>query len=142
MSATVSVCEIDPELKEKLKKFRFRKEKNVAAVVMKIDPDNLKVIIDEDYEDVTIEEIANDLPEHLPRYIVLSYVYNHGDGRVSYPLVFIYLSPVGTKPLLHMMYAGTKLEVQSELGLTKTFEIRELEEFTDEWLQSKLAFYK
>lgn len=142
MSGNVSICEIPAEIKEKLAKFRMRKDNNIAAIVLKIDADNLKVIEDEEYEDVTIEEIVNDLPEHLPRYVVLSYVYNHGDGRVSYPLIFVYVNPAGTKPELHMMYAGTKLEVQNSLQLTKTFEVRELEEFTDEWLQSKMAFYK
>ena len=40
-----------------------------------------------------------------------------------------------------MMYAGSKLEVVSELGLTKVFELRSTEEFTEEWLESKLRFF-
>ena len=136
------ICEINEDLQNKLKKFRFRKEKNVAAIVMKINPDDLMVVEDESYEDVTIEEIVEELPEHLPRYIALSYVKNHDDGRISYPLVFIFISPAGTKPELQMMYAGSKLGVVNELGLTKVFELRELEEFTEEWLLQKLAFFK
>ena len=142
MAQNLVICEIDPKLKEKLNKFRFRKEKNIAAIVMKINTEKMLVIEDEEYEDATIEEIVNELPEHLPRYIVLSYVYSHDDGRVSYPLCFIYMSPAGTKPELHMMYAGTKLEVQNSLKLTKTFELRDTSEFTEEWLISKLAFFR
>jgi len=37
------------------------------------------------------------------------------------------------------MYAGTKLALVEEAGLTKVFEIRELEELTEEWLRSKLT---
>lgn len=37
-----------------------------------------------------------------------------------------------------MMYAGTKLELVKEAELTKVFEIREVEELTEEWLHSKL----
>ena len=37
-----------------------------------------------------------------------------------------------------MMYAGTKLSLVKEADLTKVFEIRDLEELTDEWLRSKL----
>jgi Cofilin/tropomyosin-type actin-binding protein len=37
-----------------------------------------------------------------------------------------------------MMYAGTKLALVKEAELTKVFEIRELEELTEEWLHSKL----
>ena len=37
-----------------------------------------------------------------------------------------------------MMYAGSKLGVAKEAGLTKIFELRSVEELTDEWLKSKL----
>jgi hypothetical protein len=37
-----------------------------------------------------------------------------------------------------MMYAGSKLRLQSTLGLTKAFDLRELEEFTEDWLKEKL----
>ena len=142
MSATVSICQIDDALKAALKAFRFRKEKNNAAIVMKIISDKLLVVEDESYEDISVEELAEEIPDHLPRYIVFSYVLNHDDGRVSYPLCFIFISPSGTKPELQMMYAGSKLEVVKELGLSKVFELRSVEEFTEDWLKSKLALFK
>ena len=37
-----------------------------------------------------------------------------------------------------MMYAGSKLSLVKEAELTKVFEIRCLEELTEEWLNSKL----
>lgn len=37
-----------------------------------------------------------------------------------------------------MMYAGSKLSLQKELDITKVFEVRELEELTEEWLMGKL----
>lgn len=37
-----------------------------------------------------------------------------------------------------MMYAGSKLELVKEAELTKVFEIRDLDELTDEFLHSKL----
>ena len=143
MSGSVSICQIDDELKAALKKFRYRKEKTVAAIVMKIEPDKMLVIEDEAYDDIEdIEEFVGELPEHIPRYIAFSYVLNHDNGRVSYPLCFIFVSPSGAKPELQMMYAGSKLEVVNELGITKVFELRSTEEFTEEWLKSKLAFFK
>eukprot|EP00069_Balaena_mysticetus_P003032 bmy_16345T0 len=33
MSDSLVVCEVDPELKEKLRKFRFRKETDNAAII-------------------------------------------------------------------------------------------------------------
>lgn len=46
-------------------------------------------------EDLQIEDLSAELPAHEPRYIALSYCYKHDDGRVSYPLVFIFISPQG-----------------------------------------------
>lgn len=37
------------------------------------------------------------------------------------------------------MYAGTKLALQKEANLTRVYEIRELDELTEEWLQEKLS---
>lgn len=40
---------------------------------------------------------------------------------------------------LQVMYAGSKLALQKEADLTRVYEVRELEELTDEWLQEKLS---
>lgn len=37
------------------------------------------------------------------------------------------------------MYAGTKLALQKEADLTRVYEIRELDELTEEWLYEKLS---
>lgn len=141
MAQNLKVCTIDKELEAKLKKFRFRKDKNNAAVIMKIDTDKLMVIEDESFEDCTIEELVNELPEHLPRYVALSYVKKHDDGRISYPLIFVFISPAGTKPELQMIYAGTKTSLVNQVQFTKVFELRDVEEFTEEWLLEKLKLF-
>ena len=46
--------------------------------------------------------------------------------------------PADAKPQLQMMYAGSKLSLVKEADLTKVYEIRELEELTEEWLVEKL----
>ena len=40
------------------------------------------------------------IPFHYCRFVVYSYKYVHADGRVSYPLCFIFSSPVGEKGVL------------------------------------------
>ncbi|KAL5008033.1 hypothetical protein ScPMuIL_013614 [Solemya velum] len=141
MAANVQVCEIDPAVEEKIKKFRFRKEKNIAGIMLKIEKEGLKVVLDDEYEDTSIEELQEELPEHQPRYLLLSYVQKHDDGRVSYPLCFIFCSPLGSKPELMMMYAGSMKALVNTAGLTKVFEIRNAEEFTEEWLLEKLKLF-
>lgn len=91
---------MDPELKETLRKFRFRKETNNAAIIMKVDKDRQMVVLEDEFQNVSPEELKLELPERQPRFVVYSYKYVHDDGRVSYPLCFIFSSPVGEERVL------------------------------------------
>ncbi|XP_033635325.1 glia maturation factor gamma-like [Asterias rubens] len=139
MAQAIQVCEIDEELKAQLKKFRFRKDKNISAIVCKIK--ETTVIIDEQYEDISLEDLQEEVPSTQARFIFLSYCLNHSDGRISYPLCFIYLHPRGTKPEQGMKYSGTKLHLQKESGVTKCFDLTSVEDLTKEWLEGKLSFF-
>ncbi|KAL7876814.1 hypothetical protein AOLI_G00014100 [Acnodon oligacanthus] len=141
MSESLVVCEVDGDLVKKLRDFRFRKETNNAAIIMKIDKDRQLVILDEEHEDISPDDLKDELPERQPRYPSL-YKYQHDDGRVSYPLCFIFSSPVGCKPEQQMMYAGSKNKLVQTVELTKVFEIRNTEDLTEEWLREKLGFFR
>ncbi|BFZ07765.1 hypothetical protein BsWGS_10804 [Bradybaena similaris] len=138
MSANVSVCEMSKDVIDLLKKFKLRKEKNIAAIVLKIDKASLKIIVDEQFEDIAIDDLQDELPPQQPRYVVLSYVHKHDDGRVSYPLLFIYVSPQGCSPEQQMMYAGSKTKAVKDAEFTKELEVRSLEELTEENILEKL----
>ncbi|KAJ8280681.1 hypothetical protein GJAV_G00057710 [Gymnothorax javanicus] len=148
MSDSLVVCDVDDSLKEKLKKFRFRKETSNAAILMKIDKEKQMVIMEEEFEDISLDDLRNELPERQPRYpsdntfFFYSYKYIHGDGRVSYPLCFIFCSPVGCKPEQQMMYAGSKNRLVQTAELTKVFETRNADDLSEEWLKEKLAFFR
>ncbi|XP_023807476.2 glia maturation factor beta [Oryzias latipes] len=142
MSESLVVCDVDEDLVKKLRQFRFRKETNNAAIVMKIDKDRQLVILDEEHEDISPDDLKDELPERQPRFIVYSYKYQHDDGRVSYPLCFIFSSPVGCRPEQQMMYAGSKNKLVQTVELTKVFEIRNTEDLTEEWLREKLGFFR
>jgi hypothetical protein len=43
---------------------------------------------------------------------------------------------------LQMMYAGSKLSLVKEADITKVFELRDIEELTEEWLIEQLALRK
>lgn len=109
---------------------------------MKIDMEKQLVIMEEEYEDITLDDLRNELPERQPRFIVYSYKYNHADGRVSYPLCFIFSSPVGCKPEQQMMYAGSKTQLVQAAELTKVFETRNIDDLSEEWLKEKLSFFR
>ncbi|XP_006228668.3 glia maturation factor gamma isoform X2 [Rattus norvegicus] len=142
MSDSLVVCDVDPELKETLRKFRFRKETNNAAIIMKVDKDRQMVVLEDEFQNVSPEELKLELPERQPRFVVYSYKYVHDDGRVSYPLCFIFSSPVGCKPEQQMMYAGSKNRLVQIAELTKVFEIRTTDDLTETWLKEKLAFFR
>jgi len=142
MTDTTKVCDVEDELKAILKKFRFRKAKENAAIIMKLEKESLKVLIEDTLEDCSVEKLKDELPSHQPRFVLYSYAYTHDDGRVSYPLCFIFVSPQGCKPDLQMMYAGSSKNLVAEIQVTKVFDIRDLDELTEEWLKEKLGFFR
>ncbi|KAL1117915.1 hypothetical protein AAG570_004228, partial [Ranatra chinensis] len=137
--SNVNVCDISDEVKEAVKKFRFRKSDNNAALILKVDKEKLQICIDELLEEVSLDDLQDVLPSHQPRYVVYSYKMIHKDGRVSFPMCFIYVTPRDCQTDLQIMYAGTKMALQREVNLTRVYEVRELEELTEEWLQDKLS---
>ncbi|KAF2893665.1 hypothetical protein ILUMI_12520 [Ignelater luminosus] len=139
MSNSVNICSIVEDVKKALEEFRFRKSDNTSALILKVDREKQEIIIDEIVEDITIEDLQETLPSHQPRYVVLSYKRNHDDGRISFPLCFIFYTPRDSHAELQMMYAGSKMSIQREFQLTRAYEVRELEELTEEWLLGKLG---
>ncbi|KAF9079413.1 hypothetical protein BGX29_003719 [Mortierella sp. GBA35] len=132
-------CDIDPALLTRLEAFRFAKRsEGNAALICKIDKNKLLIELDEDAEGLSLEDLAELLPENTPRYVVLSYELKHNDGRLSYPLVFLYYSPKGVKPELNMLYASAKTYFQNTVGLGKVFDLQDSESLDDSWLSAKL----
>ncbi|XP_060516673.1 glia maturation factor beta [Cylas formicarius] len=139
MSGQVNICEITSEVKQALKEFRFSKAQYTRALVLKVDREKQQIVIDDTLEDTTIEDLQESLASHQPRYIILSYKQEHKDGRVSYPLCFIFFTPRDSHAELQMMYAGSKIALQKEADVSRAYEVRELEDLTEEWLLSKLG---
>ncbi|KAI1306247.1 hypothetical protein EDD11_004833 [Mortierella claussenii] len=134
-----TTCDIDPSLAEKIEAFRFAKRsQGNAAIICKIDKIKLLIKEDENLESLTVEELSELLPENAPRYIVLSFELKHDDGRISYPLVFLYYTPRGVKPELNMLYASAKTHFQNKLGLGKAFDLQDAEDLDDDWLRARL----
>lgn len=127
---------------------------------VKIDPTHLRVVLEEELENVTLEQVAQQLPDSFPRYVLYTLPHGHPDGRVSYPLLFIFVSPTDTKPELMMMYSGTKTSLVRQCGATKVrvapgpptsladaadgrpaqvFDVRSVEELSDEWAHEQIA---
>ncbi|ELK27305.1 Glia maturation factor beta [Myotis davidii] len=126
-SESLVVCDVAEDLVEKLRKFRFRKETNNAAIIMKIDKDKRLVVLDEELEGISPDELKDELPERQPRYPFLTSLKK-----------FVFFR---CKPEQQMMYAGSKNKLVQTAELTKVFEIRNTEDLTEEWLREKLGFF-
>lgn len=72
-SASVKVCDIQDDVKEALRKFRFRKHDNNSALILKVDREKQEICVDEELESVELEELQEILPSHQPRFIVYRY---------------------------------------------------------------------
>ncbi|KAI7884529.1 glia maturation factor beta [Lichtheimia hyalospora FSU 10163] len=135
----MSTCDIDPALVDKIKQFRFAKySSGNAAFVLQIDRNELKIVEDEVHDNISIEDLVEELPENSPRFIILSYELQHADGRKNFPLVFIYWSPSTAKTEISMLYASAKTFLQDTIDVQRGIDIREPETFTAEYLDSQL----
>lgn len=132
------ICDISPEAKEEISKFRFRRNATNTALILKIDREKQLVTVDELLEEVTVEDLQEQLPSHQPRYIIYSYKMVHDDSRISYPMCFIFYTPRDSQMELCMLYAKTRMALQREADLTRYYEIRELDDMTEDWLKEKL----
>ncbi|KAJ3009945.1 hypothetical protein HKX48_007662 [Thoreauomyces humboldtii] len=138
-----NTCDVPQDIKDAVKSFRFRKSKTNAALVLKIDVPALKVVFDELLEDVSIEDVAEILPDNTPRFLVMSYELKHKDGRVSYPLFGLYYNPDGASTRNRMLYASTRNFLYTQTDISgKIFDLSDAEELTDEWLTEQLEASK
>uniref|UniRef100_A0A915CUN6 ADF-H domain-containing protein n=1 Tax=Ditylenchus dipsaci TaxID=166011 RepID=A0A915CUN6_9BILA len=130
----LAVCKISEAVKETLKKFRFNQSSATNALILKINRENMELDVEETLEDSNAEKIKSELPAQQPRFVVISYELKRLDGRVSYPMCLLFYSPVGCSPELKILYAGSRNSLVKECQLTKSAEIRELDEITEDFL--------
>ena len=108
---------------------------------MKIVPKQFSIVVEDMLEVESVEELQEELPDAAPRYIAMTYVYTHKDGRVSYPLCFIYYAPPQINPTTAMMYSSSLQQLYSHMEIARIFELSNPEDLTTEWLQEKLAYF-
>ncbi|KAH9063468.1 maturation factor [Lactarius vividus] len=121
MSHTV---DIPQELKDSIRKFRFTRHKGNAALVVKINKQKLIMEEVERFDEISIEDLAQELPEASPRYVVLSYTLEHQDGRTSSPLALINWAPACETSLL-TLHASALIDFQNTVEVSKVLEVRD-----------------
>ncbi|PFH47150.1 hypothetical protein AMATHDRAFT_68362 [Amanita thiersii Skay4041] len=132
--------DIPSKLKETIRKFRFTKRNGgTAALVIKINRVQLFMELEEHYDDISIEDLATELPENSPRYVFLSHELTHADGRKSFPLVLVNWVPTGSEIGLLTLHASALLSFQNAADVMRVIEIRDgPEALTKEVVDEKL----
>ncbi|MCJ1312249.1 hypothetical protein MMC25_005923 [Agyrium rufum] len=139
MSSESRLYDFSPETKEKLRKFRLgtSRAKDPQAVIYSINKSTLEIAQadDEVYKDM--QELADELPTHTPRFILLSYPLTLPSGRLSVPYVMIFYMPVTSNAELRMLYAGARELMRNTAEVGKVLEMTDAEDF--ESIEEKLS---
>ncbi|CAK1358612.1 unnamed protein product [Cercospora beticola] len=75
-----------------------------------------------------MQELADELPDNTPRYILLSYPLTLSSGRLSVPYVLINYLPPTCSAENRMLYAGAKELIRSTSEAGRLIEIDSAED--------------
>ncbi|TYJ58628.1 hypothetical protein B9479_000463 [Cryptococcus floricola] len=133
--------DIPQSVLEDLKNFRFKNAKGTTAISIKIVKSSLTMAVDEEFEDQSIEEIAEELPESGPRYVLISHELvscvklsgasfthtsqKHPDGRISYPIILINWAPPSSPIGLMTLHASALSYFHQVSEVSKVLEVRD-----------------
>ncbi|KAG9099830.1 hypothetical protein FRC07_010472 [Ceratobasidium sp. 392] len=67
----------------------------------------------EQFDNISMEDLAEELPDASPRYVVLSYERKHDDGRISFPLIMLNWTPAGSETGLMTLHASALIAFQN-----------------------------
>ncbi|KAJ5636276.1 uncharacterized protein N7484_009589 [Penicillium longicatenatum] len=131
-----------PETKEKLRKFRLgtSRAKDAQAIICTPSEDpcppsfaiRAEDIIDAKSQEIRpqdgevyskMEDLADDLPESSPRFILLSHPLTTKSGRLSVPYVLLYWLPENCNPSQRMMYAGAVELMRTTAEVNRVVEV-------------------
>ncbi|KAJ5690374.1 hypothetical protein N7462_004766 [Penicillium macrosclerotiorum] len=84
-----------------------------------------------------MEDLADDLPESSPRFILLSHPLTLSSGRLSVPYVLLYFLPENCNPSQRMMYAGAVELMRNTAQVNRVVEAQSEDDIID--IASRLA---
>ncbi|KAK1998954.1 GMF family protein [Colletotrichum falcatum] len=134
MSSESRLYTFSQETKDHLRKFRLgtSRSNEPQAVIYHIDKNTHEIRQDDDkivYK--SLEEISDDLPDHSPRFVLLSYPLTLPSGRLSVPYVLIYYLPITCNNEIRMLYAGAKELMRNTSEVGRVIDIQEAEELEE-----------
>ncbi|EDN03026.1 predicted protein [Histoplasma mississippiense (nom. inval.)] len=70
-----------------------------------------------------MEDVADELPDSSPRFILLSYPLTLSSGRLTVPYVLLYYLPENCNPSSRMMYAGAVELMRNTAEVNRVIEV-------------------
>ncbi|PWY85440.1 GMF family protein [Aspergillus vadensis CBS 113365] len=127
-----------PETKEKLRKFRLgtSRAKDPQAIIYIIDNKTQEIRPEDGEVYSKMEDVADELPESSPRFILLSYPLTLASGRPTVPYVMLYYLPENCNPNQRMMYAGAVELMRNTAEVNRVIEVYEEDDIIS--IESKL----
>jgi len=133
---------VSDELSKLIKKFRLRRIQDISVLVFQIDPVSNNLSLEEQYDDIEdLSELQEELPGFNPRFLLISFVWEHSDGRKSFPLVFLW-SPPGANHLSKMVYTTNCTIFQQFVGVNHIKTCNDKEELSNESIEEFLSKFK
>ncbi|KAK4040753.1 hypothetical protein C8A01DRAFT_35223 [Parachaetomium inaequale] len=134
MGSEARLFTFSQETKDHLRKFRLgtSRASTPQAVIYMIDKQTKEIRQDEDqivYK--SLDELADDLPDHSPRFVLLSYPLTLPSGRLSVPYVMLYYLPTTCNSELRMLYAGAKELMRNTSEVTRILDLESAEELEE-----------
>ncbi|KAB8273317.1 hypothetical protein BDV30DRAFT_210811 [Aspergillus minisclerotigenes] len=127
MASESRLYAFSPETKEKLRKFRLgtSRAKDPQAIIYIIDQKNQEIRPEDGEVYTKMEDLADELPDSSPRFILLSYPLTLKSGRPSVPYVLLYWLPENCNPNSRMMYAGAVELMRNTAQVNRVIEVEE-----------------
>ncbi|GAD94094.1 glial maturation factor [Paecilomyces variotii No. 5] len=128
-----------PETKEKLRKFRLgtSRAKDPQAIIYLIDTKSQEIRPEDGQVYSKMEDLADEIPDSSPRFILLSYPLTLASGRLTVPYVLLYYLPENCNPSQRMMYAGAVELMRNTAEVNRVIEIESESDIIA--IESKLA---
>lgn len=115
---SIRVCDMRAGIADK--KFLW-KEDQISKSNLEISPASSTVY-------TKMEDLADDLPDNSPRFVLLSYPLQMESGRLSVPYVMLSYLPPTSSAELRMLYAGAKELMRNTAEAGRLIEIGDAEE--------------
>ena len=95
----------------------------MQARIFSIDKKSYEILPSNDDPLTTLEDLNDDLPEHAPRFVLLSYPVTLNSGRKANPYVMLNYMPATVAAELRMLYAGAKELMRNTAAVGKVIDV-------------------